>query len=730
MGWWACCAVLYCALPCSHCDCTATLFQERRPVATKMSQPAIHQFFKARRGGAVPEQQAAKRRKIVLQDSDIKRLLLDNDNELCDTSDAPEPDPINEKKAVEDEEPVYCVCRGPDDGKRFMISCDYCVEWYHGDCIGVKEEEADNIEKFYCNSCIEKNKYLSILHKSEYNNEKENVGKDSSGTTEKAEVEGKSEKESVLETPDRSELDENQATPIFPKILNNNTETAGEVVTSAVDNHSVLAGSLLATPPSTAKRENCLKRKIGKREEQAASTPRLVTTSLFTIGNSDRSVPVRRKRNVVFTKRGSLSTTKQCGESNKQPPQLSPPTPSKARKSLFLNSPDKQPDPAVAAVKEAIQDAKQLAGRLSKDEVKQRLGRVKLTELRGRLASLENSRLKAAAARVPSPRKIPPTRPGLVDLQAPLPASPHKQSGVETVEVAKPRAPPQHKASPRKVPAYQRYHSLARPVDRTLPLPHSHLRLLDLFRDTDTIIAMAHNKGESLGLGELAGQVRRLQGRRWDTARLQQIICVFPQAYRLTWVRPQPGRDKELRIAPNMRFRRDLLEQFHTGEETFVRLSPELQVERKEFFRNALLELVKDHHEEFLASLDPPITAARDRLTKWHKDFCLDSVPEIECASLGGPTEDQDKVQDNVGSKERKTVGGADWSLPVERLQSPVKAVADSTEPGLAGLSPALVAKVRAREAAQQVREMTRTKQQLDRIATLKKLPGMARLLR
>jgi hypothetical protein len=29
------------------------------------------------------------------------------------------------------EEPVYCSCRKPDDG-RFMIYCDACQEWFHG----------------------------------------------------------------------------------------------------------------------------------------------------------------------------------------------------------------------------------------------------------------------------------------------------------------------------------------------------------------------------------------------------------------------------------------------------------------------------------------------------------------------------------------------------------------------------------------------------------------------
>jgi len=41
----------------------------------------------------------------------------------------------------EDENAVYCICRS-SDVNRFMIGCDHCEEWYHGDCIKVNERDA------------------------------------------------------------------------------------------------------------------------------------------------------------------------------------------------------------------------------------------------------------------------------------------------------------------------------------------------------------------------------------------------------------------------------------------------------------------------------------------------------------------------------------------------------------------------------------------------------------
>ncbi|XP_015918316.1 CXXC-type zinc finger protein 1 [Parasteatoda tepidariorum] len=64
----------------------------------------------------------------------------------------------------DDDELVYCICRTKDTN-RFMIGCDSCNEWYHGDCISITEEYAKNIKQFFCLMCRERDPSLAIQFK-------------------------------------------------------------------------------------------------------------------------------------------------------------------------------------------------------------------------------------------------------------------------------------------------------------------------------------------------------------------------------------------------------------------------------------------------------------------------------------------------------------------------------------------------------------------------------------
>lgn len=78
----------------------------------------------------------------------------------------------SEPEAEDDEEELlYCICRTKDTS-RFMIGCDSCNEWYHGDCISITEDYAKNIKQFFCLMCRERDPTLEIQFKDKKEKEK------------------------------------------------------------------------------------------------------------------------------------------------------------------------------------------------------------------------------------------------------------------------------------------------------------------------------------------------------------------------------------------------------------------------------------------------------------------------------------------------------------------------------------------------------------------------------
>lgn len=48
----------------------------------------------------------------------------------------------------------YCFCnRSYVEGELFMIACDVCDIWYHGDCVKVSPSLGENIEHYLCKLC-------------------------------------------------------------------------------------------------------------------------------------------------------------------------------------------------------------------------------------------------------------------------------------------------------------------------------------------------------------------------------------------------------------------------------------------------------------------------------------------------------------------------------------------------------------------------------------------------
>ena len=554
------------------------------------------------------------------------------------------------------------------------------------------------------------------------------------------------------------------------------TEVAVGVTTWAGDNHRPVEA--VVKTPTTIKMSEAVNKKMGKiAEKEAKWTPTSASKPLFTMGYVDLvpsakkrlnwSEPEKRtKRNVVFTKMSKLSRWKVASPRKlsygsldiKLTPQKVmslPPEPINVKesnakrmpscagvtKNLFSEPPVVKPsEQTLPDLKPAILNAQKLVEKkITPDQIKSRLGNAKLQDLRSLLSGIEGSKLKADTARKrPSPIKT--LKPDIT-LELDISSTPH-QSPVKIVKTPV-------KASPRKLPAYQRYHTLSQPVNRSLALPLTYSRLLEVFRSTDTVVSMMFNKRERITLAKLAKNTTDIMNKKWTVEHLRKMICVFPQSYKLSWRSNRMRPDlMELVVEPNMNYKRDLMRLFDETQPGDKQMTAAILVERRDMFRNGLVDIVKDYHEEFLASLEPPITADRTKLTRWHKDFNVDVLPDIDQASLP-PHPDAPEVQgpdlaekaeylkvnpklSDVLLDINKTNNDHTYPAPSPSkiLFSPQKSHASPMKSGLEGLNPSLIAKIRAKEAAKAKLEMTRSEEKLEKIATLRKLPRLARLVK
>ena len=49
---------------------------------------------------------------------------------------------VKKKQQQKADSTLYCICRQTYEDERFMIQCNVCSDWFHGDCVGISEKQA------------------------------------------------------------------------------------------------------------------------------------------------------------------------------------------------------------------------------------------------------------------------------------------------------------------------------------------------------------------------------------------------------------------------------------------------------------------------------------------------------------------------------------------------------------------------------------------------------------
>ncbi|XP_035906543.1 DNA replication factor Cdt1 isoform X1 [Anopheles stephensi] len=332
-------------------------------------------------------------------------------------------------------------------------------------------------------------------------------------------------------------------------------------------------------------------------------------------------------------------------------------------------------------------------------------------------------------------------------------------------------------ASPKKLPAYQRFHNLVEAGTPTLQLPFKYRSLLELFKCTDTVCSMFHNRKEQITFKKLKPAVQRMARKNFFESHLAQIQFLFPNAYNLSqemtknYGSATKHETYQLVIRPNIAEGAEATKQ--SQEADFIRtlpkqsVNPQALLERYQHFRRLLLEKTKDAHETFLRALDPPLNIDRNKLVRWHADFDLESCPDIEKAELPQPPnvekfssardvlstarnlfscgtamdralarlEEKKKQEATAGagavaSTTTKSAEPEDKKPVLVKEEQPTKSTTDPTEHLLRNVPKALLEKIRAKQAAKALDQMTRRPSQEKEALKYSRLPEIARHLR
>ncbi|XP_021263922.1 DNA replication factor Cdt1 isoform X2 [Numida meleagris] len=292
-----------------------------------------------------------------------------------------------------------------------------------------------------------------------------------------------------------------------------------------------------------------------------------------------------------------------------------------------------------------------------------------------------------------------------------------------------------------RLPAYQRFHALAQDTAPGLTLPYKYKVLAEMFRSVDTIAGMLFNRAETITFAKVKQGVQDMMRKQFEERHVGQIKAVYPTSYRFRQEKNIPTYSSGVKKSEYQLTLEPVL-----GEDEQLCGRPHLSasrlLERRKEFHRSLVNIVKQHHAAFLATLSPPMEVPEDKLTRWHPRFNVDEVPDISPAELPRPPQENristaqevlSAARGTMSAKMEKALANLALRSAEAGAEEPVLSKAASpasASSALKGVSQALLERIRAKEARRLQALMTRAAGQEERLAMLGRLPAMARILR
>ena len=190
--------------------------------------------------------------------------------------------------------------------------------------------------------------------------------------------------------------------------------------------------------------------------------------------------------------------------------------PKRGRKKVIKEVESSQPDDCPSPAKRnkgtsrkvrAVEETLEVCKKLKPEEVKKQLkGTKKLTDLKEKLKEIEKTSESVKEKK--------------------------EKTIAKAKKVAEDKAKRDVKTDYEASPAYLQYHSLSLKSDGDLPLPFSYKFLEEVYRCTEQISTMLHNRNETITFEKLKVAVQQMLRKNFNVSYLKQIKTVFPEAYR------------------------------------------------------------------------------------------------------------------------------------------------------------------------------------------------------
>lgn len=237
------------------------------------------------------------------------------------------------------------------------------------------------------------------------------------------------------------------------------------------------------------------------------------------------------------------------------------------------------------------------------------------------------------------------------------------------------------------------------------------------------------NRKETITFRKLKPAVEELLKRNLYEKHLSQIKSLYPDAFNF--------KQEKLRVfgAGVRQEQWELVIEPNFNQET---MPADILLERKRKFHNILLAKTIAYHNEFLLTLEPPMHIPIDKLKRWHPEFNIENVLDIEEVPLPqAPHEDKFSTGKEVLERAKSLFNcNTRMEEALARLKEAkgdsITETATSTKPisVLKGIPKCLLEKVRQKQAAKALESMTRSTVKEKEVQLYGRLPEIARLTR